>query len=109
MHQLQLHHPAGKLAPSAGREPEWGAGWVHSALRGGGGRARGQRRTCGGATGAVRLQPDPPAAAGEMDHVSGHGGRKHQRGSGPWEPAAALPHWWRRYVFTQFNNVSQFM
>lgn len=98
MRLLQLHHPAGKLAPSAGRQPERAADRVHSALRGGGGRCRIQRRACGRAPRAVQRWPDPPAAAGKMDHVSGLGGRQHQCGSGTWEPAAALPHRWRWYV-----------
>lgn len=98
MRLLQLHRPAGKLAPSAGRQPERAADRVHSALRGGGGRCRGQLRARGRALCAAQLRPDQPAAAGEMDHVSGHGGRQHQRGSGTREPAAALPHRWRWYV-----------
>lgn len=92
MLQLQLHHPAGKLAPSAGREPERGAGRVHSALRGGGRRGRGQHGARGGAGSAAQLRPDPAPAAGEMDHVQSHCGGLHQRGSGPRERAAALPH-----------------
>lgn len=92
MLQLQLHHPAGKLAPSAGREPEWGAGRVHSALRSGGGRGRGQHGARGGASCAPQLQSDPAAAAGEMDLVQSHRDGLHQRGSGPRERAAAVPH-----------------